>query len=148
MKIADVHQTFNTYLSTLTISSGKAALCLKIFQKQFGDNKTIRTKKILKLQEELERLKKIIDQAEDNLFEGKIDSITFERGKAKYTQRITDLEFDISELKSTGSRFMKKVKEALEVFKSLKTLYNSGAWETKQMILGSIFAEKLVFEKS
>ncbi len=43
---------------------------------------------------------------------------------------------------------MSNIKKCLSVFKNLKTFYNSGSWETKQMILGSIFSEKLIFEKN
>lgn len=147
-KIAEAHEMFDTYLSNLTVSPGKASLYLRILKEQYGNNKESRARKVSKMEDEIERLKETIDQAEDNLFEGKIDIKTFDRGKAKYTQRITDLKFEITELKNTGSRFMNKIKQALEVFKNLKTFYDSGSWETKQMILGSTFSEKLIFEKN
>ena len=97
---------------------------------------------------EIETLRQTIERAEDNLFEGKIDMRSFNRGKAKYTQRIADLEYEIAEMKATGSRFMDKIHKAVEVFKNLKTFYDSGSWQTKQMILGSTFPEKLIFEKN
>ncbi|MEM9686139.1 MAG: hypothetical protein AAF934_04380 [Bacteroidota bacterium] len=68
-------------------------------------------------------------------------SLVLKKSKAKYTRRI-------AEMKATSSRFMDKLQKAVEVFKNLKTFYDSGNWKTKQMILGSTFPEKLIFEKN
>lgn len=147
-KVADAHALFDKYIASLTVSPGKAALYLQILKEQYGNNKESKARKIAKMKTEIETLKQTIEKAEDNLFEGKIDMRSFNKGKGKYTQRIADLEYEIAELKATGSRFMEKLHKAVEVFKNLKTFYDSGSWETKQMILGSTFPEKLIFEKN
>ena len=54
------------------------------------------------MNEEITKLKKTIERAEDNLFEGKIDATTFERRKARYTKRIADLEYEIADLQHSG----------------------------------------------
>ncbi len=147
-KVAEAHELFDAYISQLTVSPGKAELYLNILKEQYGNSSESRKRKVNKLNDEIAHLKETIARAEDNLFEGKIDLTTFERGKTKYSQRIADLEFEVTELKSAGTKFMNKIKEALEVFKNLKKFYDTGSWETKQMILGSTFSGKLIFQKN
>ena len=146
-KVKEAHAIFDQYISSLTVSPGKAALYLEILKEQYGNNKQSRKRKITKMKTEIETLRQTIEKAEDNLFEGKIDMKSFNKGKARYTQKIADLEYEIAELKATGAKFMDKLQKAMEVFKNLKTFYDSGSWETKQMILGSTFPEKLIFEE-
>ncbi|MCP4161467.1 MAG: hypothetical protein GY760_15445 [Deltaproteobacteria bacterium] len=92
---------------------------LDVLTEKYGNDKVVRKKRINKIQEEISGLRDVISQAEDNLFEGKIDSQTFEKGKNRYLQKILDLEFEQTELKNTGSKFMNKVARSLEVFKNL-----------------------------
>ena len=147
-KVNEAHELFDNLISNLTIDQGVADLYLDVIKEQYGDDKASRTRKISKIEAEIETLQETIERAEDNLFEGKIDASTFEKGKARYGQKIADLRFELEELKSASTNFMSNIKKCLNVLKNLKTFYNSGSWETKQMILGSIFSEKLIFEKN
>ena len=59
-------------------------------------------RKIKKNQAEIERLKRIIGEAEDKHFEGKLDPEAFKKGKAKYSQKIADLALEIIDWKGRG----------------------------------------------
>ncbi len=147
-KVKDAHQMFENLLTKYTIDKGVSDLYFDIISEKYGNNRQIRSVKMNKITNEIEELKEIISKAEDNLFEGKIDVSTFERGKAKYLKKIADLEYNYSDLKNHDQNLLKQIKIALKIFENLKNLYNTASWEGKQMILGSIFTEKLIFEKN
>ena len=67
------------------------------------------------LEEEIQNPEQTIEKAEDNLFEGKIDANSFVKGKAQYKYRITDLKFEMEELKKVGINFMSNINKCLAV---------------------------------
>jgi site-specific DNA recombinase len=146
IKVGEVHELFDHLISTMTIDQGIADLYIDVIKDQYGDDKASRVRKIHKIEEQISSLNITIENAEDSLFEGKIDANTFEKGKARYSQKIRDLQYEKEELKNTGANFISNIKKCVSVITNLKAFYNSGSWETKQMILGSIFPEKLIFE--
>ncbi len=147
-KVDEAHQMFEELLESYTIDRGVSELYYDVISEKYGNNKRVRTTKMNKIEKEIKDLKEIISTAEDNLFEGKIDITTFEKGKAKYQKKIADLEFDYTELKNHGVGYMKQIKKALKLFENLKTLYNDTAWEGKQILVGSIFSEKIFFKNN
>jgi site-specific DNA recombinase len=146
VKASEVHEIFDHLISIMTIDQGVADLYVDIMKEQYGDDKASRTRKINKIESQINTLKETIERAEDNLFEGKIDAATFEKGKERYSQKIRDFRFELEELKNTGANFMTNIKKCVSIIQNLKTHYESGSWNTKQMILGSIFPNKMVFE--
>ncbi|MFW6225008.1 MAG: hypothetical protein ACOC4B_01950 [Bacteroidota bacterium] len=54
----------------------------------------------------------------------------------------------MEEMKKVGINFLSTIKKCLSVLKSFDYFYLSGSWDTRQMILGSVFIEKLIFEKN
>ncbi|WP_025665053.1 recombinase family protein [Aquimarina megaterium] len=147
-KVDQAHDMLDDFLSKCTIDKGISDLYYDIVSERYGNNKQVRSTKMNRINKEIKELKEIISRAEDNLFEGKIGIATFEKGKVKYLKKITDLEFDHSELKNHGLNFMTQIKTALKIFENLKNLYNNASWEGKQMLMGSIFTEKIIFEKN
>lgn len=62
-------------------------------------------------------------------------------------QGILNLEFEMTELKNTCSKFINKIKRSLELLKNLTKLYQESDCEGKQMILGLAFSRKLFLRK-
>lgn len=48
-KVKEAHALFDAYISSLTVSEGKAALYLEILKEQYGNNKESRKRKVTKL---------------------------------------------------------------------------------------------------
>lgn len=148
VKRADAHNMLEAFLSNLVIDQGAADLYFDILKEQYGANKGSKTKKINQIKTQIQETRDIIEKAEDNLFEGKIDIKTFEKGKGRYVRKITELEFELSEIKSTGVKFMTRIKESLAISQNLSKLWNDSTLEVRQQLLGSIFPEKIYFEKN
>lgn len=53
----------------------------------------------------------------------------------------------MKEMKKVGINFLSTIKKCLSVLKSFDYFYLSGSWDTRQMILGSVFIEKLILKK-
>lgn len=118
---------FDTFISTLTIDQEVADLYLDIIKEQYGADKAIRSRKITKLTNEIAALQATIESAEDDLFEGKIDIATFEKGKARYGQKISDLTFELEEIKQVGANFITHITKCLSVFKNLLSFKELGS---------------------
>ena len=147
-KANEVHQIIDDFISLLTPEDGVADLYYDILKEKYGDDVSTRNKLIARKEREIVELNETILRAEDSHFKGEITADVFNRGKLRYVNKISELKDDIINLKTTGNKFMKRIKSSLEVFKNFKNFYESGSWETKQQIIGSIFSEKIVISKN
>ena len=148
IRAEDAHELFDALLEQITISKEVSELYYEILKEQYKEDKGSRQIKITKLQKQVSEIEATIETAEDNLFIGKIEQSVFNKVKDRYQQKISDIRYEIEELKGVGANFMKHIKKSLDLFKNLKKLYHTSNLEGKQLLVGSILGKKIIFSKN
>ena len=147
-KAGEIHQVFDDFISLLSPDEGVTDLYYDILKEKYGEDVSVRNKLIARKEREIVELQETIQRAEDSHFKGEITADIFNKGKLRYVNKISELKDEVINLKTTGNKFMKRIKSSLEVFKNFKRFYDSGSWETKQQIIGSIFSGKMIISEN
>ena len=119
-----------------------------ILQNVIGDNTRYATKRINAIQTKLDELAKKIHKNQDLLIDELISDVTFNNINNRYLLEQQNLETELKQLQSKpdGNSLM-AFDKGVTVVKSLKKLMLSASNEDKSLIVGSIFPEKLYFQK-
>ena len=115
-----------------------------IFKANEGDREI----EIKKLDAEYRKKLETMDKAAEKLVEGDLDKYAYKRLKENLSRECTQLRIRMDELKKTESGFNEYCRFGFSLLSDLQTYYSNATLEGKQKILGSIFPEKLVFDKN
>ena len=143
-----MNSAFISFMNELTVKKEVADLYYQVLLDVYKSNEGDRKKKIYEIDVEIQKLKQVIFQVENRLFEAKLDLETFNNGKERYTKAISDLQYEKEELKNLDSDLMNQVRFSLSLLQKLGKLYESSCFEVRQKLIGSIFPEKLIFSKN
>ncbi|MCB0409205.1 MAG: recombinase family protein, partial [Flavobacteriales bacterium] len=143
-----MNEKFIEFMNKLTVSEQVADLYHHVLQDVYKSNEGDRKKRIYEIDAEVLKLKKTITQAEDRLFEAKIDLDTFNSAKNRYNKTISDLQYEKEELKNLDTDLMKQIDFSFDILQNLGNLYKYSSFEVKQGLIGSIFPENLIFSKN
>ncbi len=146
-KTAEAHEKLETLIGKVKLTEDMSNLVYAVLSDEHKSTKFQSTIKVNKLDKSIAKINTTIEQAENNLFEGKIDQDTFVKVKQRYAEKRDELTQEKSEISNVGKSFLKTLKRCLHLFNNLDKLYRKSDWEGKQRLLGLIFPKKLVFKK-
>ena len=101
-----------------------------------------------KIQKQLEVEKKRLENLQDMLADQEICSQDYKEMKTRYTKNITDLNKQLTKIKMSQKGIKSFLNSGLDLLQNLSKAYKNSSVELKQRIIGSIFPEKLVFDKT
>jgi site-specific DNA recombinase len=101
-----------------------------------------------KLIAEIERAKSRIANARRLMLDKEIDASEYKEIKGEYEEEIGKLERKIGEISTMDSNLLDQVNFCCDLVKNLPKYFMEADLQGKQQILGSILAEKLVFENN
>jgi site-specific DNA recombinase len=113
------------------------------FRVKEGDRND-QAKKLSKLLAELEgKLLKI----DEMYLRGEFEADSYKRLKGKATEDLNQCRREIEALMAMDTNFMKYCRYGMTLLTHLDDYYAEGSLEIKRKLIGSVFPEKLVFEK-
>ena len=139
---------FISFMNKLTVKKEVTDLYYQVLLDTYKNNEGDRKKRIYEIDSEIQKIKQTITEAENRLFEAKLDLETFNNGKERYTKAIHDLQYEKEELKNLDADLMKQIDFSFGLLQNLGNLYEHSSFEVRQGLVGSIFPENLIFSKN
>lgn len=146
-KIDEVHNDFNSFLSSFKVEAEVLELYYHSLKEVFEKEDGRRLGDIGMLTKQAELIGNRIKKAEDDYFDSKIPISDFSSIKERYTKELSELTMQITDKQMEKTPFKKYLSFGLSVAGNLQHYYNQASIEVKQKLLGSIFPEKLIYEK-
>lgn len=142
-----VHSSFGGWLDSLSIDPAIAELYLSVMQDIFKTEEGDRDKEVGRLDRMIEEKQRNLVRAAEKLVSDDLDKWSFHVLRENLSKEIGELKRQKQELTETDDAFGKYMKYGMSLLSNLKGYYEGASLEGKQKFLGSIFPEKLVFEK-
>lgn len=115
------------------------------YAKQAGQDKN---KTIKQLQEEIAKNQGRINQAQQLMLDGSLEPADYREIKSRYESQNQQLIRKQSELTGMDDNLKEYIRHAVRLLKNLPEYYTEAGLAAKRQIIGSIFPEKLIFEKN
>ena len=101
---------------------------------------------IEKLKTEIERNKERLSNAQEMLLDKTLDPTDFKAIKSRYETTIYELEKRLRNISQEGNELDDYMRYGRMFFRSMDQFYQEGTLSVKQLLVGSMFPEKLIFE--
>lgn len=141
------HEYFFRYLAQISIDHARFINDKKKIKEELQKKDKDRKKQCDRIVKKIEEIQKIIDDAEDRLFEGLLDFKTFQNSRSRYLGKIKANRTLIENLKNfdVSFEYQKKVAERKK-FINLPGRYREASFEEKKVLLDSILKEKIILQ--
>lgn len=147
-KAIEANTIFEEELKAITPNKNVVALMAKSIEKQFKCNGKDNTKELKQINDEIEKNRTRINNAQQLMLDGQLDAKDYREIRERYEREINKLVNKSSQLKHTNGEVKEFVDFGLQFLPNLVRHYVSGDTAIKQKIVGSIFPENLVFENN
>lgn len=147
-KAHEVNHLFEELLAEFVIKEDMKVLYKEILAKTFYGERKDRSIRQKQIKSEIEKLNLRLQSAEDKFLDDLINAPTYNSIKLKTQSKITDFEFELSNLKNMDKNIEDYLKLGISFLHGVDRLYKSSPADIKKKIVGSIFPEKLVFLKN
>lgn len=145
---ADIaHSSFSNWLGNFSFKPEISALYLAVVEDVFKSEEADRTKEIRKIKVEIEEVNANLLKVEKKFVIDEIEKDSYKRLKDSYKQEEIELRDRLERLQSADAGFMEYMNYSCSILANLRQCYDLGDVVTKQKLIGSIFPEKLIFEK-
>ena len=101
-----------------------------------------------KIQSDIAKQKQRVANAKDMLLDGEITSTDYKEMKYEIEERLGKLSSEESKLRAAMENHGSLVDDSIEIIQTAHKYYKSKDTVTKQRIVSSVYAEKLVFDKT
>ena len=141
-----VHKSFTDYLGKISLDE-KIVDLYKVFLKDVIQKNAINNKmKVTELKKELTTLNGQLENAEDKLVIGVMDSDLFTKIVKRYNDRILEINNLIFNLENREESIIKYVDNSVVVLSGLKGLYEKLNYVQKGILVNAIFPNKIILE--
>jgi len=147
-RIADVHKSVEDILATIQINAQTLLLYKKVLEKLFNKEDLARRNEINKVKSKLDQMEQRKNNVQERYMDNEIDTSSFNEMMDKINSDTTSLKNTLSGLEGEMTPFRKYVRQTLPMLENLVEYYRKSDGRTKQKILESVFAEKLILEES
>ena len=147
-KTTTAHDSLEKWLGDISFKPEVAQLYLSVMEDIFKTNEGDRDKEIKRLESELIKKREMMDKATRKLINDEIDKNDFKSLKIAVAKECSEIRLQIDDLKKAESGFNEYCHYSISLLSNLSYYYSNASLEGKQKILGSIFPEKLVFDKN
>lgn len=141
-----VHDSFSSWLDSLSIDPAIAQLYLAVMQDLFKTEEGDRDKEVGRLDREIAEKQQNLVKAAEKLVSDDLDKWSFHVLRENLSKQIGELKRQKQELIETDDAFGKYMKYGMSLLTNLAGYYDGATLEGKQKFLGSIFPEKLIIE--
>ena len=97
---------------------------------------------------EKEKLKTRLKNAKDMALDGDFSSKKFKKTKIEIEETLEKINRDEAKLRQGTENYRFKAEECFNILINIDKCYETSDVETRQKIIGSMFPEKLIFEKN
>lgn len=144
-KAGEANTLFEELLTELTIKEDVKALYKKILKRSFQGGQSGREGRKRELVKELGLLQERLESIETKFFDDLIDVPTYTSMKAKVEGQISDVRFELDQIKDLDEKFDEYLKQGISLLHGIDRLYRTSPSHIKKKIIAQIFPEKLVY---
>lgn len=145
LKAEDANDQIEVHIETLN-SLRPTVEAIKTMLKVFKDeNSNLNTSELKKIEEQMKRFKTRLDNAQSLMLDGELSMGEYKTMKANVEAELNSLNVKKLNLPQNNSDREKFLSFCLDHVESLGTVYSKGTVREKQLLLGSVFEEKLKF---
>ncbi len=141
------NEEFLKMLKELKPSAHASVIFQDIAEQIFKTNQNQVQQSAKQVEEEINKNRERIDNAQQLMLDKKIDAIEYRAIKERYEEIISTLSRQQMESNSIDDNYSEYLKASLKLLNNIDKYYTDGDVEIRQKIVGSIFPEKLIFEK-
>ncbi len=141
-----VHQAFNQLLKSIEIDSDAHDLYTAILANLMGESQEKGKLEAKNLKVQLEKITQRIENMQDLMLDGKLDSDEYVSIKTRYSGQIIDLKEKIKTLSMDNTEVKRLTTSSLNFFTNLTAAYENATIHLKHKIVGSIFPELIKFD--
>ena len=138
---------FEAYLKSFQIPENVLQLYNAILEDVFSEDDKKRVEKITQIDSQIAKVKERLDNLQDKFVDDEITKKDFDCAKSRYQGQLNVLINEKTEMSINKSEFMKYIKFGFTLLSNLNRYYKNAQLDVKQKIVGSIFPEKLVFDR-
>ncbi|NVJ48125.1 MAG: recombinase family protein, partial [Cytophagia bacterium] len=145
-KVADVHESFYSYLSDIRPPEEELKLYELILMEELNDHKKHIKSAMATAGNKLNRLEEQISQAQRRVFLNELPVNIYEAEKARIDVEIANLKESIDIYKRQGTLNQEWIAGSVDALANLPKWFRDGDLDLQREILGSTFPEMLVYD--
>lgn len=146
-KASVANDSFRQFLDTYKPNPAVLDLNYQILLDYFQSQKNSDQAELKKVDDDLNKSKTRLQNVQHLMLDGDIDAKEYKEIKAKLEIRNDELLRKRASLCSAQEDFVGYLKKGAAVLRSLDVLYDNASVSDKQLIISSVFPEKLIFEE-
>jgi site-specific DNA recombinase len=143
-----LNEILNNILSSFKMNQESMYLFAEILKQQTKNNNKENKVQIKKINEELDKQTMRLQNARTLMLDGEISAKEYKEMKIDIEEQIGTLNRQKLQLISNDENIAEHLDFCIALLSNLNGIYNVADIHTKQLIIGSIFPEKLIFENS
>ena len=147
-KAKELNMLFTALLQNYTANHSSMKLFSAILKDKLSQSSTKGKTEIDKIESLVLKNKTRLKNAKDMMLDGEFSSAEYKEMKLEIENTLDELKREELRLTSDLQNHTSKVDKCLELLLNLSIYYSNSSVDVKQQIIGSIFPEKLIFEKN
>lgn len=120
----------------------------EVLKSIFNANEKSQKTSIATIEEEILKNQSRINNAQELMLDGNIDSTEYKSIKTRFEELNSKLKREKTGLELSDSSYGKYLKQNISMLRNMDQYFEKASLEIKQKIIGSMFPEKLVFENN
>lgn len=144
----NVNNDFVKEIEKIQAKEESIELYYEVMKTLFKKNGKDHSKEVNKITEEIGKLKERLNKAQEMMLDGGLDTSDYREIKKRYEDNINQLIRNRNSLEQVDHNFDAYLGFTYNLLKNLTTSYVHADLEVKQMIVSSIYPEKLVYENN
>ncbi len=142
----NANKTIESILDDFKFSEGAETIYEMMVQKLLSGNEQQAAIKRKKLNTEIDQTTKRLENLQDLLVDGEINTSAYSDAYERYNSKRVELKQQLNSLQTGNSQYRTWLNKGVHLLKNLKEYYNQSSVKQKQKLLSSIFPENLYFE--
>ncbi|GAA4334207.1 recombinase family protein [Flaviaesturariibacter amylovorans] len=148
LRTSSVHEQVETILGEIKLNKNAATLFKMMLAQLLKTKGSEKVRPKEKIEEDLRKNDERFRNLEDDYVDRKVNAETFNRMQLRFKADREKLQAELSAQASERSPYQELLKKGLTLVENLPALYRKADMGQKKDILGSIFPEKLHFDKN
>jgi site-specific DNA recombinase len=144
----DAHDVLINELHKISTNGTSLDLYKEVMSELYKKNGTDKTKQVKELNEEIVKLKQRIQNAQILMLDAEISSTEYKSIKNQVLPQIDTLERKKVGVLSSNDDYQKYIDKGFYLLRNIEGYYAKSDLTCRQIIVGSIFLDKFVFEKN
>ncbi|MDD2986123.1 recombinase family protein [Flavobacterium sp.] len=147
-KAEEVHRVLEKLLREFVINQDSKEVYKKILQTTFKTQAGDRESELKSLKREINKLSVRLDSIEEKFFDNEIDIKVYNTMKRKTESQIAHLKAQVETINALEKDFENHLKRGISFLQTIDSVFTNAPASIKKKILGALFPDKLIFEKT